>query len=98
MTQERTGTRRQRRNQQEEPEAQIEEKGVVKPMTSAATPKLEDMSPEQREQAFEKWMGQQDNKKVNNTAKRNASNILKGRYEKEYDDILATEKVRLSGG
>ncbi len=99
MTQEeRTRPRRQRRNQSEEPETQIEEKGVVTTMTSAATPKLEDMSPEQRDQAFVKWMGQQDSKKVNNTAKRNAGNLLKGRYEKEYDEILTAEKVRLSSG
>jgi len=98
MTQQ-PGNRRQRRTQPQEPETQIEEKGVVTTMTTqAVTTKLEDMSPEQRNQAFEKWMGQQDSKKVNNTAKRNAANILKGRYEDEYDKILASEKVRLAGG
>ncbi len=96
MTQEQ-GTRRQRRNRNEEPEIEVEEKEEVKPMAQATT-QLADMSPEQRDQAFEKWMSGQENKKATNTAKRNAANILKGRYEEEYNKIFSEEKVRLAGG
>ncbi len=93
-------TRRQRRSREtQEKETQIKEEGVVTTMTSPqASSTLAEMSPEQKEQAFAKWMDQQDNKKATNTAKRNAANILKGRHEEEYKTIFDAEKTRLAGG
>lgn len=83
----------------QEPEPKIEEKGEKPIMVTAdKAPSLADMSPEQREIAFTKWMNGVENKKNTNTAKRNAINLLKSRYSDEYDEIFKNEKVRLSGG
>ena len=92
-------TRRQRRDREAQEKSEIEE-GVTTTMATqqAAGSTLAEMSPEQKEQAFAKWMDQQDNKKATNAAKRNAANILKGRYEDEYNKIFSDEKVRLAGG
>jgi len=56
---------------------------------------VKDMSPEQRNLAFEKWMEGDADKKIKNTAKRNAVTLLKKAHEKQYDTFVEAELEKL---
>ena len=64
----------------------------------AGTPQvgLDDMSPEQRNEAFEKWYNGQQTKKVSSQAKRGAQALLKAKYPKEYEAFVKQEETRLN--
>lgn len=64
-------------------------------MAESKTVTLADMSPEQREVAFEKWMNGVEGKKVSNTAKRFAASELKKAHEPEYKKYVEAETKRL---
>ena len=61
----------------------------------AETTKYQDMTPEQQQVAFEKWMAQDENKKLNNQAKRGALVLLKKAHEKQYDGFVESDTKRL---
>ena len=59
---------------------------------------LKDMTPEQREVAFEKFMAGDADNKIKNTAKRNAVTLLKKVHDKQYNGFVETETKRLTAG
>ncbi len=56
---------------------------------------LKDMTPEQREVAFEKWMNTDSDKKIKNKANRGAITLLKAANKSQYDKFVVDETKRL---
>ena len=57
--------------------------------------KIKDMTPEQKEVAFAKWMASDEIKKVANAAKRGAAQLLKKAHEDEFNKFVKSETTRL---
>jgi hypothetical protein len=63
-------------------------------MVTRNTP-VQQMSEQERQAAFEKWLTNQTSKKNVSAAKRNAMNRLKAVYEDEYNAFFEEEKGKL---
>jgi hypothetical protein len=59
---------------------------------------VEQMTPAQREVAFNKWLENQASKKITSQAKRAATKSVIEAHQDEYDRALAFHKTQLMGG
>lgn len=103
-----TPRRARRPNQREQPvtppaeiveEPVIEERKEVTTMTTGTRIPFDQMTEDQKRNAYQDWLKRQDSRKVQNVAKRNAMNQLKANHEQEYNQLLeAARKSAAAGG